>query len=118
MRLWAAVAVAVCGCECSARYLTVDPSKAREACTVFLTAWKEGKQAADLKPKIIGRDSDWDSGKKLAAFEVLPDERNDGANLHLKVRRVLKDGKGRDLKQEVAYVVGTSPKVTVFRSDE
>lgn len=110
--------VVAAGCSRSARSLSLNQPKAREACTAFLTAWKEGKKVGDLAPKIVGRDSDWETGKKLESFEILPEEHSDGTNLHLKVRHILKDVKGTEIKQEVAYVVGTSPVVTVFRSDE
>lgn len=109
---------AILGCDRSARSLSLNQPRAREACNEFLTAWKNGKQVADLKPKIIGRDSDWETGKKLESFEILKDERSDGPNLHLTVRQTLKDATGKEIQQEVAYVVGTSPVVTVFRSDE
>lgn len=106
------------GCEQNARSLTVDKAGARQACQTFLTAWKDGKQIADLRPKITGRDSDWEAGKTLESFEILPEERTDGANLFLKVRRTVKPPQGAPEKQEVEFVVGTSPVVTVFRSDE
>ena len=112
------VSCTILGCDRSARSLSLNQPKAREACNEFLTAWKNGKQVADLKPKIIGRDSDWETGKKLESFEILKDERSDGPNLHLTVRRIVKDSTGREIQQEVFYVVGTSPVVTVFRSDE
>ncbi|MEK6258303.1 MAG: hypothetical protein AABP62_06745 [Planctomycetota bacterium] len=119
---WLLAMVMLCvlaaGCSRSARSLSLNQPKAREACTAFLTAWKDGKKVGDLAPKIVGRDSDWETGKKLEAFEVLPKDHSDGTNLHLKVRRILKDEKGRTINQEVDYVVGTSPVVTVFRSDE
>ncbi len=113
--LWCGV---VAGCSRSARSLSLSQPKAKEACAAFLTAWKEGKKVGDLVPQITGRDSDWETGKKLEAFEILPEEHSDGTNLHLKVSRILKDDKGRQINDEVAYVVGTSPVVTVFRSDE
>lgn len=106
------------GCEQNARSLSVDKTGAREACQTFLTAWKDGKQIADLRPKITGRDSDWEAGKTLESFEILPEERTDGANLFLRVRRTVKPTQGAPEKQEVEFVVGTSPVVTVFRSDE
>lgn len=112
------LSIALTGCSRTARSLSLNQPKAREACTEFLTAWKNGKRVGDLKPKIIGRDSDWETGKKLESFEILKDERSDGTNLHLTVRRTLKDDAGKETQQEVAYVVGTSPVVTVFRSDE
>ena len=120
-RLLMVVVVLSCtilGCDRSARSLSLNQPKAREACNAFLTAWKNGKQVADLKPKIIGRDSDWETGKKLESCVILKDERSDGPNLHLTVRRIVKDSTGREIQQEVFYVVGTSPVVTVFRSDE
>ena len=112
------LSIALTGCSRTARSLSLNQPKAREACTEFLTAWTNGKRVGDLKPKIIGRDSDWETGKKLESFEILKDERSDGTNLHLTVRRTLKDDAGKETQQEVAYVVGTSPVVTVFRSDE
>ena len=114
----AMLCMVMAGCSRSARSLSLNQPKAREACTEFLKAWQNGKKVGDLAPKIIGRDSDWDAGKKLDAFELLPEEHSDGTNLHLKVRRIVKDGQGRSINQEVAYVVGTSPVITVFRSDE
>ncbi len=110
--------VTAAGCQKTARNLPLNQPQAREACTEFLTAWKDGKKIADLKPKIIGRDSDWEAGKKLDTFEILPEEKADGPNLLLTVRRTLKDDKGRSIKQEVTFVVGTSPVITVFRYDE
>lgn len=116
--LVAVVSMVLAGCEQNARSLTVNETSAREACTTFLTAWKEGKKAEDLAPKIIGKDSDWENGRILESFEILPGERSDGANLYMKVRRKVKTAKGAVLDQEVGYVVGTSPVVTVFRSDQ
>lgn len=110
--------VVLAGCSRSARSLSLNQPKAREACTAFLKAWKEGKKVGDLAPKIVGRDSDWEAGKKLEEFDLSPEDHSDGTNLHLKVRRIVKDDKGRQVNEEVAYVVGTSPVITVFRSDE
>ncbi|HEY4259105.1 MAG TPA: hypothetical protein VGM98_03045 [Schlesneria sp.] len=110
--------VGLIGCEHNARSLAVDKAGARQSCTTFLTTWKDGKKAADLKPKITGKDSDWEAGKILESFEILPDERTDGANLFLTVRRTIKSPEGASQQQEVGYVVGTSPVVTVFRTDE
>lgn len=106
------------GCERNARGLSVNTTAARDACQTFLTAWKDGKKSQDLAPKITGKDSDWDSGYILESFEILPEERSDGANLFLKVRQTVKTPAGAQQQQEVGYVVGTSPVVTVFRSDQ
>ncbi len=106
------------GCGYSTSRLAVNQPKAREACSMFLTAWKEGKKPVDLQPQIIGRDADWETGKKLESFEVLAEQGGDTSNLHLPVRLTLKDEKGRELKREVTYIVGTSPRISVFRADE
>jgi hypothetical protein len=103
------------GCSRTARDLHLDQPKAREACKTFLSAWKEGKKTADLKPKVIGRDFAWDAGQKLVAFEFLPDETNDGTNLHIPVRLTLQKEDGPESQSDAIYVVGTSPVVTVFR---
>jgi hypothetical protein len=110
-----AVSAALTGCGQGARSLALDQPQARDACTSFLTAWKDGKKLADLKPAIVGRDYAWDAGKKLKDFEILPQEKNDGTNLHIPVRLTLADDKGKESTSNVTYVVGTSPVVTVFR---
>ncbi len=106
------------GCERNARGLSVNNAAARDACQSFLTAWKDGKKSQDLAPKITGKDSDWDSGYILESFEILPEERSDGANLYFTVRQTVKTPAGAVQQQDVGYVVGTSPVVTVFRSDQ
>lgn len=115
------VIVALCmtaiGCGHSGHNLSLDESKAKNACASFLNAWKDGKKSADLKPGITGKDEDWEAGKKLDSFELLPNQRSDGVNLRVPVRIVLKDDAGAESQQQVTYIVGTSPVVTVFRSD-
>ena len=111
------VTVIAVGCEQNARSLSVNETGAREACEKFLTAWKDGKKVADLAP-IVGKDSDWETGRTLESFEILPEQRSDGANIYFTVRRKIKTPKGTMLDQEVSYVVGTSPVTTVFRSDQ
>ncbi len=113
--VWLALMAALTGCQKGARSLSLDPEKARESCTAALTAWKEGKKPADLKPGIIVGDETWDAGKALTAFELLPGEENDGTNLHVPVQLTLKDDKGKESRSKVLYIVGTSPVVTVFR---
>lgn len=110
--------IMLAGCERNARGLSVNNAAARDACQTFLTAWKDGKKSQDLAPKITGKDSDWDSGYVLESFEILPEERSDGANIFFTVRQTLKTPAGAVQQQEVGYVVGTSPVVTVFRSDQ
>lgn len=113
------LSVSASGCgQASARDLQVDTNSARNSLQVFLETWKSGREASALKrlpAAIYGTDDDWGRGVQLLDFRVLPDEFNDGANLHLKTELVLKKGRARPRKSRVTYVVGTSPVVTVFR---
>lgn len=116
--LWLAMLVAVplsSGCQRTSRDLSLDPDQARTACATFLDAWKEGKQPGDLRPDITGADFEWASGHKLVSYEVLPDEFNDGTNLHINVRLTLEGADGKQSSSNALYIVGTEPVVTVFR---
>ena len=111
------LALVVAGCDTSSRSLDLDEPLAKQSLSAALDAWKAGRQPADLKPDLIVGDWDWKAGKTLVAYEVLPDERSDGTNLHIPVRLTLKDQKGRQSRADALYVVGTSPQITVFRQD-
>lgn len=110
----AAVTAVAAGCGHSARNLSLDPEKAKKSCTAFMDAWKGGKRIEDLHPDIIGRDEAWEGDFKLVSYELQP-ETSDGTNLHIPVKLTMKNPKGKEVKETVTYVVGTSPKVTVFR---
>lgn len=118
--LWAGLVVVLsllAGCDRSSRSLHLDQPKAREVVNTVLTAWREGKKPADLKPVIVG-DHDWDLGKSLVSFVVADGETNDGTNLHIPVMLVLKDATGKETKSEAIYTVGTSPVVTMIRETD
>ena len=103
------------GCQRTSRDLSLDIEQARNACGTFLDAWKEGQQPDALRPGITGADFEWASGHKLISYEILPDEFNDGTNLHISVRLKLQDDEGKESSSNALYIVGTSPVVTVFR---
>ncbi len=107
--------VLAAGCQRTARDLKLSQPTAREACTTFLTAWKEGKKADELKPKIYGRDQSWDDGQKLIDFELLAEEKTDGVTLFVPARLTLQDAKGKESKSTVTYAVATDPVITVIR---
>lgn len=115
--LLALVAGAV-GCEQGARRLSLDKDLARESFVTFLEAWKQGERPAALNersPQIIAGDADWNAGRKLVGYRVLGTESDDGTNLHTTAALVVLDANGREHKQQVTYIVGTSPVVTIFR---
>ena len=103
------------GCMQDARSLSLDEGLARASLAEFLETWKSGGKAEDLKPRITGFDLAWNSGRELVSYEILPEAKNDGANLHVKVAAVLKDAQGKEKPTEIPYIVGTQPVITIFR---
>jgi hypothetical protein len=96
----------------------VDPEAARTALRTTLDAWKAGKPIEFLSagsPSIVAQDFDWMQGKKLASYEVLGEGTPQDANLRVEVKLTLD---GDTAAKKVAYIVGTSPKLTVFRAFE
>lgn len=95
----------------------VSPEKARAALKTTLDAWQAGKTAESLaqeSPAIIAQDLDWLQGKKLKSYKVLRDTEQD-ANLRVEVEIQLD---GSDSPRKAVYIVGTDPKLTVFRALE
>jgi hypothetical protein len=117
----ALLAIGLGGAACSPGPRTaapVDATEAREALTAALDAWKAGKKPSDMKsgsPPMTVQDMDWESGQKLAAYELAGEGTMDNANLRIPVILSFGEGKGREAQKEVSYVVGTSPTITVFR---
>ncbi len=115
-RLLVLLCLVIAGCGGSeGRNLSLDEDVARDSCKEFLETWKSGGKAAELEPDIIGKDQDWDAGHKLVNYEFLPNEMDGGSNLHIPVRLTLNKTQGGEVKLDVVYIVGTTPKVSVFR---
>jgi hypothetical protein len=55
-------------------------------------------------------------GQKLVSYEVEGDGLAQDANLRVDVELELAGGAGGSTKKRVSYIVGTAPKLTVFRS--
>jgi hypothetical protein len=115
----AAVSVALCcGCGGRAKADPVNPEQARQTLRTVLEGWKSGEpfdQWTNRSPKIVVQDLDWQSGTKLAGYEVLGPGKALDANLYCDVRLKVV-GPRREIVQKTAtYVVGTDPVLTVFR---
>jgi len=83
-----------------------------------MEAWKSGKTPDDMPsgdPPIIVQDFDWMQGKKLTNYVINPQDAETGANLTSQVTLHLEDKEGNAEEKTVYYVVGTSPKFSVFR---
>ena len=114
------VLVSGCGAR-GAAGLSLDEKSAREALTTFLDTWKAGGTVESLKdkdPSIVGRDFDWEGGKKLVSYSLGEDLLNDGANLETLVDLTLSAEGAAETVVHARYTVGTEPVITVFRYDD
>ncbi len=114
-----AFAAGICGCGSgSGSPHPVEPTLARQTLTTVLEGWKEQPSLERWREQhtdIVVQDMDWLMGNQLTSFEVLDEGRAVDANLHCEVRLTLVDSNQKSTKKTVTYLVGTSPKLTVFR---
>lgn len=109
-----------CGSD-GPRAAPVEPDKARAALVATLDLWKAGKKIEDAgtaNPPVVAQDFDWMAGAKLTDYKVLGDGTSEDANLRVRVQLSVRDTQGRAITKTVHYVVGTDPKLTVFRAME
>lgn len=120
-RLAALAVVLLAGCSVGPKLAApVEPDKARVALRTALDAWKAGKpigSLAEANPPIVAQDFDWLAGAKLDDYAVLDDQAAD-ANLRVRVQLTVRPAQGAPAKKTVVYIVGTDPKLTVFRAME
>ena len=106
------------GCSGPARASAVDAPRAREALKTALDHWKSGQDSQSLQSgatPMVAQDFDWSSGSKLLEYHIL-DERLEDLNLRVQVKiKLAEPGKTKSIEKKASYVVGTSPRVTVFR---
>ena len=100
-----------------------EPS-ARDALKTALDGWKKGETPssfATASPPMIVQDFEWESGPELLDYQLVDDGKAYDANLRVQVKLKLAAGGGKaaaggkDSEKTVWYLVGTSPKLTVFR---
>jgi hypothetical protein len=112
------------GCGDPSRAHAVNELSARDALKTALDGWKKGETpesfATAASPMVV-QDLEWGSGAKLLDYELVDDGKAYDANLRVQVKLTLAGGVGKaapatgKTEKKVWYVVGTSPKVTVFR---
>jgi hypothetical protein len=112
------------GCSNSSSANPVDEPQARDALKTALDAWKNGQTsqslAASSTPMTV-QDFEWDTGSKLIDYQLLNDGKSEGANLRIQVKlttlgeQVKGKKEAKPAEKKASYVVGTSPRVTVFR---
>jgi len=114
----------VSGCSNPSRAGAVDPPQAREALKIALYAWRKGESpqslASSSTPMTV-QDFEWDAGAQLIDYQLMDDGKAEDANLRVQVKLTMRGGqgngktKGKNAEKKASYVVGTSPRVTVFR---
>lgn len=110
----------IAGCSSfPAKAAPVEPNMALSALKTALDAWQAGQKIESLasaSPEIIAQDFDWMQGKKLVSYKIVGDGLPQDANLRVDVELTLGENAGASTSKRVAYIVGTDPKLTVFRS--
>ena len=103
---------------CARQNAPAEADLARQSLEAALASWKAGGQPAELArrtPPIVMGDFAWEAGTKLAEYRIPPEARSDGVSLHYLVELTLADPERSSSKQQVSYVVGTNPAITIFR---
>jgi hypothetical protein len=108
------------GCGGPSLQAPADPARAREALQSALDAWQRGEPPDSLRvasPAVLVKDPDWSAGYRLARYEIGADGDRAGVDLRYPVRLTLTDARGRTVRRNITYTVGTSPALTVVRHD-
>lgn len=106
---------------CSDRnYAKYIPSedKARQALEATLSAWRDGKPVGSVEGgpvAVQAVDSHWQRGVKIASYEILNEEPNDGPRV-FSVRLTLQRPAGKQITVRY-FVVGKEP-LWVYREDD
>ena len=110
--------LAGCGPNKVSKQPLVDESKAKEILIVVLDGWKEGKKPEDFgtqSPAVIVQDIEWLRGAKLSEYTITGKHTPKDANLISQVQLKMVSPEGKEVSKTVNYIVGTSPKLSVFR---
>jgi hypothetical protein len=112
------------GCSNFSQGDPVNAPQARDALKIALDAWKNGetsKSLASSSTPMTVQDFEWEKGDKLVDYEILKEGMPDGPNLRVQVKLTTIGERANGKKQAkpaektAAYVIGTSPRITVFR---
>jgi hypothetical protein len=114
------LAVLLAGCGGPALQAPADPARARQALRTALDAWQQGGQPGSLKsgsPAVHVSDQDWSAGYRLTRYQIAEDGQRAGVDLRYRVALTLLAPRGQTVHKDTAYLVGTSPVLTVVRLD-
>ncbi len=97
-----------------------DLEQATQLLSVTLQAWQSGATVEEQRqktPPVYVAEEMWLSGTKLDRFEITQPAELFGSNVRLGVRLTCVDQGGSKRDREVAYLVTTSPALTIARED-
>jgi hypothetical protein len=108
------------GCSGPSGANSVDVPHARDALKIALDAWKNGESTQSLASSstpMTVQDFEWDQGAKLIDYQLMDEGKPEAANLRVGVKLTMsgKQGTDKNVEKIASYVVGTSPRLTVFR---
>jgi hypothetical protein len=112
------IVILALGCKSGSQNAPVNAGKARETLRTALESWKKGDAATALQSAqtpIYIIDPEWQSGAKLVDFEIQGDGEEKDAHLFCKVKITVRNANGKDIQQEVTFIVSTAPNLTVSR---
>lgn len=111
------LALAVMGCGQSAP--ETDNSAACAALREALDSWKQGKSLAAYRETSSSTivDRQWEQGVKLLDYTVNGDGEPSGYDVQFTVQLSLHGRNGKRFSEKALYVVSTSPKLVVIRSE-
>jgi hypothetical protein len=94
-----------------------DPVAALDVLRAALDAWKDGQTTDVLKARGTSiSDPQWQSGFKLARYEIGNDPRPAGFDVNYPAELWMTDGNGRSVCEKAVFTVSTHPAPTVVRA--
>jgi hypothetical protein len=96
-----------------------DTEQARTALITALDAWKKGeaKSLTKRNPPIRFVDDDLLAGLRLSDYEIEEPDLPLKPHQNVSVILSLRDARGKSVRREASYQVGTEPTLAVLRSD-
>ena len=112
-----AAACAGCADKSYSKYVPSE-DKARKALEATLSAWRDGKRPGPIEGAPVAVqavDSRWQYGERIAAYEILNEEANEGPRVFA-VRLTMQRPAGKQVTTRY-FVVGKEP-LWIYREDD
>jgi len=92
-----------------------DPAQAKQALVQTLDGWRSGVKPESI-PETIVSDTEWKNGSELVSHQLQGEGETFGSGLRYTVLLEVRSA-GATQKKFAQYLVGTSPRVSVVRTD-